>query len=210
MIMDEKFKLILSKTEQLFKSYGIRSLSMDDISRNLGISKKTLYQYVNSKDDLVEKVFQNEQDEMNMFMEEYITPDMNAIDVLLKASTKVSANLKNYNPIVIFDLQKYYPELYNRHLQNHVSMLQDKIYCNIEQGKNEGLYRPEVNAKLVAHLYIANLIEIHRSEIVMSNHFSFKDVFQIMFENHIRAISSRKGVEYFEQKVQTLYNFENQ
>lgn len=210
MIMDEKFKLILSKTEQLFKSYGIRSLSMDDISRNLGISKKTLYQYVNSKDELVEKVFQNEQDEMNMFMEENITPDMNAIDVLLKASTKVSANLKNYNPIVIFDLQKYYPELYNRHLQNHVSMLQDKIFFNIEQGKNEGLYRSEVNAKLVAHLYITNLIEIHRSEIVMTNNFSFKDIFQIMFENHIRAISSRKGVEYFEQEVQSLYNFENQ
>ncbi|MDO9510255.1 MAG: TetR/AcrR family transcriptional regulator [Bacteroidales bacterium] len=208
--MDEKFKLILSKTEQLFKSYGIRSLSMDDISRNLGISKKTLYQYVNSKDELVEKVFQNEQDEMNMFMEENITPDMNAIDVLLKASTKVSANLKNYNPIVIFDLQKYYPELYNRHLQNHVSMLQDKIFFNIEQGKNEGLYRSEVNAKLVAHLYITNLIEIHRSEIVMTNNFSFKDIFQIMFENHIRAISSRKGVEYFEQEVQSLYNFENQ
>ena len=54
---DSKFKAILDKTVELFYEFGIRNLNMDDISRSLGISKKTLYQYVKSKEDLIEKLF---------------------------------------------------------------------------------------------------------------------------------------------------------
>ena len=56
-LIDPKLSSILDRTIELFYEFGIKNLSMDDISRKLKISKKTLYRYVNSKEDLIEKLF---------------------------------------------------------------------------------------------------------------------------------------------------------
>ncbi|HEX6193727.1 MAG TPA: helix-turn-helix domain-containing protein, partial [Chitinophagaceae bacterium] len=55
--MDTKER-IQNKAEELFMQFGIRSVSMDDIANNLGMSKKTVYQYFVDKDELVEAVVQ--------------------------------------------------------------------------------------------------------------------------------------------------------
>ena len=61
--MNEELKNIAKKVNQLFTRYGIKSVTMDDISRELGISKKTLYQHVKDKTELVELIVDNEFEE---------------------------------------------------------------------------------------------------------------------------------------------------
>lgn len=201
---DEKYTDILVRTKDLFLEFGLRSLSMDDISRKLAISKKTLYQYVSSKEDLVEKIFEMSQYEAEQF---YCIPcpeGRNAIDVLLEASKFVSREMKKFNPVITFDLMKYYPAVFNKYIDLKRELIYNKIKKNIEQGIGEGIYRENLNPELISKLYVNNLVAMHQAEFLARNGMSFAMVFEVMFENHIRAITNRKGLDYFESKRDTL------
>jgi AcrR family transcriptional regulator len=204
MDVDEKWIQILEKSRQLFYSYGIRSLSMDDISRHMGISKKTLYQYVSSKDDLVEKVMDYLLNHDKLIQCDEANEALNAIDILLHASQIVNNEIKETNPVVVFDLQKYYPEIFARFLEQKKQRIYTRIIENMQQGIAEGYYRNDLKIELVARLYVNNLVELHKADFIVNRELTFPEVFQVMFENHIRAISNVKGVQYFEEKKQNL------
>lgn len=201
---DEKFLDLLIKVKELFLEFGLRSLSMDDISRKLAISKKTLYQYVSSKEDLVEKIFELSQFEAEQFYNLPCPEGMNAIDVLLEASKFVSREMKRFNPVITFDLMKYYPATFNKFLDLKRELIYSKIKENILQGISEGIYRTNLNADLIARLYVNNLVSMHQADFLARNNVSFTMVFEVMFENHIRAIANREGLDYFESKRDTL------
>lgn len=204
MEVDEKLLQILEKSRQLFYSYGVRSLSMDDISRHMGISKKTLYQYVSSKDDLVEKVMDYLLHHDKLMKCDEDPEKMNAIDILLHASQIVNNEIKETNPVVVFDLQKYYPEVFAKFLEQKKQRIYTRIIENMQQGIAEGYYRNDLKIELVARLYVNNLVELHNADFIVNRELTFPEVFQVMFENHIRAISNAKGVQYFEEKKQNL------
>jgi len=198
--MDDKMELILRTAGTLFRKYGIRSISMDDIARELGMSKKTLYQFVENKPDLIEKLLSH----MVTGSKACITEDpanMNAIDILLQVSIKVGEEIKGLNPAIAFDLEKFYPSLYKSFViakRDHVYL---KIKENLEQGVAEGIYRSDLDADLVAKLYVQKLIDVHDPEFLSSVDFSFEKVFQVMFDNHIRGIANSTGLAYYELKT---------
>jgi TetR/AcrR family transcriptional regulator, cholesterol catabolism regulator len=195
--MAEKFDHILQETAQLFIRYGIHSLSMDDICKELGISKKTIYQYVVNKADLVEKV-------LNYFIENYIKNTEvvfetgNAIDRLIELSRSVCFNMQNFNPAVTFDLQKYYSEQFRKFIQVKKESQFQLIVKNMQLGINEGLYRNDLDVSLVARIYVQKLEAILDPDFLRSDDFSFEKVFKVMFDNHIRGISNVKGISYYE------------
>lgn len=201
---DEKFLDILTKVKDLFLEFGLRSLSMDDISRKLVISKKTLYQYVSSKEDLVEKIFQLAEYESDKFYNTPCPEGLNAIDVLLEASRFVSKEMKRFNPVITFDLMKYYPTIFNNHLNAKRELVYSKIFENIHQGIAEEIYRENLNADIIAKIYVNNLVSMHQAEFLVRNNITFAMVFEVMFENHIRAIANRKGLDYFESRKDSL------
>lgn len=197
---DQKLQSIMEKTVELFYEFGIRNLNMDDISRSLGISKKTLYQYVKSKEDLIEKLFYYEQMKWDIEMSKLKMDEMNAIEILLQVSLKVFEEMGRFNPKLKFELKKYYEPIYQQFLvrkQNHIFK---QISKNIEKGIAEGLYRTDVNIDLVAGLYVRNLVMMQNNDFCFVENITFEQVFQAMFENHIRAISTPEGIAYFEKR----------
>lgn len=202
--MDEKFGSILERTGEMFLKYGIRSVSMDDICREIGISKKTLYQYVGNKKELIEKILDFTIQEKLVKIYNQETGDNNAIDSLLETSKMINKQFKMHNTSAIFDLEKYYPELYKDFLEKRRDISLDWIDNNLRQGKKEGLYREDLDVDLVALLYVQKLEDITRSESLVMKEISFSKIFEVMFENHIRGISNKSGIEYFEKKKETL------
>lgn len=201
--MDDKLGLILNISGTLFKKYGIRSISMDDIARELGMSKKTLYLYVENKTDLIEKLLNH----LISVSTACITDDdrnMNAIDVLMQVSVKVSEEIKGLNPALAFDLEKFYPALYKGFVHAKRDHVYRKIKENLEQGIREGIYRNDVDADLIARLYVQKLIDVHDPEFLSSVDFSFEKVFQVMFDNHIRGIANATGLAYYEKQTNKL------
>jgi len=205
--MDEKVDRILSESLRLFMKNGIRSISMDDIAKELGMSKKTIYQYVANKTELVEMVldFMREK-ESNICIEGDITK-MNAIDILLAVSRNVSRQLKDLNPINAYELQKYYPAIYREFIIRKRDHVYTTLKQNFEQGIAEGIYRNDLDIDLVARLYIQKLVDVHDPEFLSSVNFGFEKVFQVMFDNHIRGIANAEGLAYYEKQIKMLnYN----
>ena len=197
---DPKLQSILDKTIELFYEFGIRNLNMDDISRSLGISKKTLYHYVKSKEDLIEKFFYYDQMKWDKEMEKVFKDDLNAIEILIQVSLKVFDEMGRFNPKLKFELKKYYEPIFQQFMvrkQNHIF---SQISKNIEKGIAEGLYRSDINVDLVAGLYVRNLVLMHNEDFCFVENITFEALFLVMFESHIRAISTPEGILYFEKR----------
>lgn len=204
--MDEKVDHILSESLRLFKKNGIRSVSMDDISKELGMSKKTIYLYFANKTELVEKVLAHMIEQERTICIDGDVNKMNAIDILLAVSRNVSKQLKDLNPINAFELQKYYPVIFREFVLKKRDHVFTQVKQNFEQGIAEGIYRNDLDVDLVARLYIQKLIDVHDPEFLSSVNFGFEKVFQVMFDNHIRGIANAEGLAYYEKQTNMLNN----
>jgi AcrR family transcriptional regulator len=202
--MDEKLTMILRESSYLFIKYGLRSLSMDDLCREMGISKKTMYQYVENKTDLISRTLDFVVKEAVSAVQAANEEGCNAIDQLLRVSKKVCTEMKHFNPSMTFDLQKYYPEVYRKFNHDKKEIIFQQIVSNMQQGISEGLYRDDLPIELVARLYVQKLEYINDPEFLMSDDFSFSNMFEVMFDNHIRGISNPLGLEYYEKQINLI------
>jgi TetR/AcrR family transcriptional regulator, cholesterol catabolism regulator len=205
--MDEKLKMILKESSHLFIKYGIRSLSMDDLCREMGISKKTLYQYVENKTDLISRTLDFVVQDAVWAVEEASLEGCNAIDQLLKVSRKVCIEMQHFNPSITFDLQKYYPEIFRKFNHAKKEIIFNRIVNNMHQGISEGFYRDDLPVDLVARLYVQKLEHINDPEFLQSEDFSFSNMFMVMFDNHIRGISNSQGLAYYEKQLSNVPHF---
>ena len=201
---DEKFEPMLEQIKELFFEFGIKNLNMDDISRKLGISKKTLYRFVKSKEDLIEKLFEYEQQKWEKSTAVIVKQDVNAIEKLFKVSLLVYEEMKRFNPMLMFELRKYYEHLFNKHHTKKLEHIGKSMKLNLEQGIKEGLYRCDVNNEAVVAIYMNYLLEKHSSELCKIADVTFDELFRIMFETHIRAISTSHGVAFFEMRKKEI------
>jgi TetR/AcrR family transcriptional regulator, cholesterol catabolism regulator len=201
---ENKYPTIIEGTYKIFIEHGIRNISMDDICRMLGISKKTLYQFVENKGDLLKKMSQYIQETIRKRMEELSKSGLNAIDVLLEMSKIANAKHYRINSMITHEFRKYYPQIFEEYLCIKKDLLIQNIKKNLEQGIKEGLYRQDLNKDIIAHLYFKKIEDFHNPELTDLQHFSFENVFEVMFENHIRGIANQNGIEYFENQKKKL------
>lgn len=195
--MEQKIITIIEGAIKLFKKYGLRSISMDELALSMGMSKKTLYQYVVNKEDLIRKVLEYiiERNSVNDFED---NKNLNAIDMLLQISHMVRVETVEMNPVVVFDLHKYYPAIYHDIFVKKRDIIFNQMYSNFERGIKEGIYRSDMDMDMFARLYVKNLMEIHDPEFINA---TFTKIFNAMFDIQIRAIVNDKGLTYYEQKL---------
>ena len=177
---------------------------MDDVSHELGISKKTLYQYVQDKDDLVHKIVDMEVAERHEKMNITCSDGKNAIEQLLEIARCISSLLKDYSAATEYDLKKYYPDLYIkiRDLRrNHVFRF---IFDNLKKGIEEGLYRQEIKLDTISRLNVALIDNMVDSEVITIHEFMEPQFFNEFFIYHIRGIVNEKGLRYFEKHMLEL------
>ncbi len=197
-VMEKKEKetqLLIAVTE-LFMKYGIKSLTMDDISSHLGISKKTLYQYVSDKNDLVKKSIELAVNEDQCLLNDIATNEENAIDEVLAINKRISQKLQSVQPAVMYDLQKHYPEAW-KIMENHKQcFIYDMIINNINTGIEQGMYRENVNTEIVASVYVNMINKIFDFEMFPSHKFNFSTLHKEIARYHIRGIASEKGLKF--------------
>ena len=201
---ESKYTAIIEGTYKIFTEHGIRNISMDDICRMLGISKKTLYQFIENKADLLKKINLYIQELIKKRMEELANTHLNAIDILLEMSKIANAKHFRINSMITYEFRKYYPRVFEEYLCIKKDLLIENIKKNLDQGINEGLYRQDLNKDIIAHLYFKKIEDFHNPELTDLQHFSFENVFEVMFENHILGIANQKGIEYFEKQKEKL------
>lgn len=197
MNMESRFISIIEGSQRLFRKYGLRSISMDSVASSLGISKKTLYQYVESKEDLIQKICEHVI-EKNPAREIEENANLNAIEVLLEISRLTREETVELNPVVVHDLQKFYPAIYYNIYLKKRDMVCSDVNRNFVRGIKEGLYREGIEIELLSKLFVKNLMEVEDPEFLDA---SSGKLFFIMMDTLIRAIVNNKGLEYYEHNI---------
>lgn len=202
--MNEELREILEKVRDLYMRYGIKSITMDDVASNLGISKKTLYKYVCDKDDLVGKIVDLEIEMQNNDMNCAQMDEYSAIEQLLMVSKIINHKLKQINPATDYDLRKYYPAHYHRLVKARRERMYNKIIENIRKGKEEGLYRHELNEEIIAKLQLSRIENLADNDVFTIGEFTSNKFFLEIFIYHIRGIANETGVALLEQKLKNF------
>jgi AcrR family transcriptional regulator len=162
--MDPKER-ILVKSNELFNRYGIRSVSMDDIAAQLGMSKKTLYQYYTDKDELVNAVFDIILTANKAQCTECSKKGENAIHEVFLSFDIVEEMLKTMNPSVLFDMQKYHPSAFKKFDDFRNGFLYKIIRTNLERGVKEELYREEIDTDILSRYRLHSVLLSFNPEI---------------------------------------------
>jgi len=207
--MNEELKNLLSKVRCLYMKYGIKSVTMDDVARELGISKKTLYQYVNDKNELVQKVVEMELSDRGEGFSKMNCPDLNAVEEIFEVHKLIQQMLKDYNPSTEYDLRKYYPNLFTQVVTIRRERIYNNTLANLIKGKAEGLYRAELNNELIAKLQLSRIETAFDDKIFTQDELLSPKVFLEMFIYHIRGIANEKGLTVLEKKLKELENNNN-
>jgi AcrR family transcriptional regulator len=202
--VNEELKNILVKVRELYNKYGIKSITMDDVARELGISKKTLYQFVSDKDDLVGKYIDYEIELRQEEICRCFQSKLNAIEELFEISLFMNKVMRDQNPATEYDLKKYYPQHFQRVVKVRRERMYDYLLMNLRKGKEEGLYREEMNEDIIAKLYLSRSENIHLDSLFTVEEFTSIKLFTELLTYHVRGIASEKGITVLENKIREL------
>lgn len=155
----------------LFFKYGIKRVTMDDIAKELGMSKKTIYQFYKEKDDLVNQLCDNV-----LLLEEYQFNKMNQdakdpIHEIMLISIKMRELMQHINPIFFLDLQKFYPTAYKHFQTFKEDCAYKNVLDNIKKGKEMGVYRSDIDVEFTARYRIAQI-----DMVMFGSYFSFEKI----------------------------------
>ena len=189
---------IIVQSAELFIRSGIKSITMDDISREAGISKRTIYENFKDKDDLLRSCLNYLDNSYKNETEEIIKNSENVIDTvfrILKHGIKVFATI---NPLFFTDLKKYHFNIWiETHRINNEKYL-EQTHSLVKKGINEGFFRKNINIDIVTTLLHEQLKILSDEQIFPSGKYSKSVVFENIMINFIRGIATQKGISIIE------------
>jgi AcrR family transcriptional regulator len=194
MPVNEEQLNILQRVSVLYRKYGIKSVTMDDVARELGISKKTLYQYVHDKDELVKLVVEFDLQRHEEHMQQHMDDSLNAVEEIAAIARCVNFMLKEYNPATEYDLRKYYPPLYLLVREKRREWIHRFIYRNLLKGKQEGWYREDLNEEIITKISVLQLDGMFESEVMSIREVLDPRFFSEFFVYHLRGIVNERGM----------------
>jgi hypothetical protein len=174
---------------------------MDDIAKKLCISKKTLYAHVKDKEDLLENAVDLFSKAEQHQIEEICSRGLNAIDESLEIKRWVLDMLQNIHPSVAYDMEKFHPRVHQRMVKSRQEIIYKCVFGNIVKGQKEGLYRKEINANILAKLYVGRMEVMFDQNLFPSKEYNVTDVYMEWFSYHIHGMATAKGIELLNKNI---------
>ena len=170
---------------------------MDDIAHELGISKKTIYQHFDDKEDLVNQVtllvLKERQTEFDQISEEAD----NAIEELSKMSRCIRKEFTEMNPSLMFDIQKYHPQAWGHFMAHEKEVIEDSIIRNLQQGVEQGYFRSEVDVAVLAKLRVQQIHMSFDGKLFPQKEFDFTEVQMQMFDHYVHGLLTEDGLTLY-------------
>lgn len=191
----------LKRVEDLFMRYGIKSITMDDVARELGISKKTLYLFVDNKDDLVNRMLERHIQEEKVLCDQMFSVAANAIEEMFFVMETNTQQMKQMKANIVYDLQKYHREGWEKLQDFQRGFLYGLVHANLERGVREGLYRSDFNLDIVAKLHIATTFQLFDEELFPQLTYAKETIFREHLLHYLYGIVSEKGLQLLKAKL---------
>lgn len=210
MPINERRNIILNNALNVFMKKGIKCINMDDIARELGISKKTLYLHVKDKEDLVDQATDLFCEREDQEIERITAENLNAIEESLAIKKWVLSVTNDIHPSVGYDLEKYHPAVSKKMQANRTKNVYKTIFDNIIKGQREGLYREELNPEIITKIYIGRMEIFFDEKLFPRAKYLISDLYLEAFEYHIRGIASAEGMKLLESAITKSKNQKKQ
>lgn len=187
---------ILKTAADLFLTYGFKSVTMDDIANALGMSKKTVYQYFENKNILVEETTLYMFDLISEGIDAIIAQQNNPIEEIYNIKRFLMKHLKDEKSSPQHQLQKYYPKIFDSLKSKQSCVMDDCVASNLDRGIALGLYRNTINVEFISKIYFNCMMALKDKELFPLNNFSMNDLMSHYIEYHLRGICTPKGLDH--------------
>ncbi|MEP7250820.1 MAG: TetR/AcrR family transcriptional regulator [Ginsengibacter sp.] len=190
--MDVKDR-IKQKADELYRRYGIKSVTMDEIASQLGVSKKTIYQSFSDKNELVDAVIVDLLNSNKECCQKDKARAQNAIEEVYLAMEMLEDMFENMNPSILFDMERNHPATYEKFKKHKYNFLFHLVKENIQRGKSEELYRPEIDADVVATVRLETMMMPFNENLFPKSKYSLVFLEQQLIEYYLFGLVSLKG-----------------
>lgn len=188
---------ILEKAGELFFKIGYKSVTMDDIASEMGISKKTIYKFFKNKEVLIEESVNLMHEACHQVIDTITAQGHNPIKENFEVKKMFKEMFQNADTSPIYQLKKYYPKIYDKVMAKEMVIFYDCIKENIESGIELGYYRKSIDIENTVKFYFALVFFIH--ENMPMNEIQIVELKAL--EYHTRAIATEKGIEELEKHL---------
>ena len=184
---------ILKTSLELFYKFGIKRVTMDDIAKELGMSKKTIYHHFKEKDDLVNTLCDTEMIKHEQIFDELFNESKNPIHEMMLISANMRKMMQHINPIFFLDLQKFHPQAFNRFQEFKQNCAFKHIERNINKGIEAGFYRNDIDVEFTAKYRLSQL-----DMLLFGNYYSFEKIsftksHELLLDMFVYGICTAKG-----------------
>ncbi|MCE3258961.1 MAG: hypothetical protein K0S12_602 [Bacteroidetes bacterium] len=184
---------ILKGAEELFFRYGIKNITMDEIARHLGISKKTIYQYFKDKDEMVHSLMIQKIEEDKIIFTKTHEESENVVVEMFSVMKNIREILNNVNPILFHELHKFYPATWKVYDNFKNGFVLDNIEKSLLKGQQQGLVRTDINIKILSRMRLENLDMGFFGRAFPIDKFNMLEVQLAMTEHFLYGVCTLKG-----------------
>lgn len=190
---------ILQRAMDMFQRYGLRAMTMDDVCRELAMSKKTLYQHFANKADLVDQAVRHVFGLHQFSMDQIATEHENAIDRMISRYAFLMRMMESHGPNMMFPLKKYYPKTYEWLFAQRQRTMVEALVQTIKDGQAQRLFREDLEPELVAQIHFTTMVGLADSDAVTENFSQRRALIWTAISLFIRSISTAQGLNYFNE-----------
>jgi AcrR family transcriptional regulator len=184
---------IVSGARELFFRYGVKSITMDEVAKNLGISKKTIYQFFEDKDELVYIVAKDHMAETEGVMKKITEIASDPIDEVLKISQHLRVIFQNINPSLLMEIQKHHAKAWKAFSDHKEKCIHSSLIQNLKSGIEKGLYRNEIDVEILSRLRLEEIQMSFNPLIFPTPKFNIQKVQLQFIEHFLYGICTLKG-----------------
>ena len=201
--MQDQQEIIIAAFKQ-FKLLGFKSVTMDDIVRKIGISKKTLYELFKDKDELVLECIKFMLNDNQAQTEKALKNSINAIDQAINILIIMEKMIRGMNPVCYLDLQRFYPSA-AKYLNDHKdSFMFQCISDNLKQGIQEGFYREDIDIEIISRFRMESALIVLQHDLFPQETYDIVKVNTQIFAHYIYGIASSKGHKMIESYLKKI------
>jgi TetR/AcrR family transcriptional regulator, cholesterol catabolism regulator len=200
---DEQKLAIIKSAFKQFKQFGFKSVTVDDVARDAGISKKTLYELFVDKDELVYDCVKYMIDCHQCQFDEAMNAKHNAIEQLIRIISIMEEMIQGMNIVAFMDLKRYYPKAFDYMEQHRQETMLTDITNNLKQGIEEGLYRENIEVKIISRFRMETAMMIFHSAMYSGTKHDMVKVNHELFAHYMYGIATVKGHKLIDKYLQT-------
>ena len=193
---------IIDISSELFQTFGLKTVSMDDIAKKVGISKRTLYETFSSKDELLTMCLsEKERRQAESLMQIIEDKGNDFVDVIVKVLIHLSQELRKVNPLFFQDLDRYNFRMAFEEQRSNTEGRKQSFMKLLNKGIEEGYIRSDIDLSLTVDLFMGRNPSL-KSYFSSSSH-RIENVLENMYLIYFRGISTIKGIERIDKIVET-------